>query len=98
VLFDLKPVEESNTKKVEDILSFPIGLYLPSSDQRFMFYDNLHDDGFAENCKSGQTAVTRELKSGAVRVEFFPCVGYQKVGQLSQLSIGYLYSLRGLMV
>jgi hypothetical protein len=37
-----------------------------------MFYDYLHDDGFAENCKSGQTAVTRELKSGAVQVEFFP--------------------------
>jgi hypothetical protein len=72
MLFYLKPVWESNTKKVEDILSFRTGLYLPSSDQRFMFYDYLRDDGFAENCNSGQTAVTRELKSGAVWVEFFP--------------------------
>jgi hypothetical protein len=88
VLFDLKPVWESNIKKVEDIHSFPMGLYLPSSDQRFRFYDYLHDDGFAENCNSGQTAVTRELKSGDVRVEFFPWVGYQQVGKLSQLSIG----------
>jgi hypothetical protein len=98
VLFDLKSVWELNTKKVEDILSFPTGLYLPSSDQRFRFYDYLHDDGFAENCNSGQTTVMRELKSWDVRVEFFPWVAYQKVGQLSQLSIGYLYSLSGLMV
>jgi hypothetical protein len=33
---------------------------LPSSDQWFRFYDFLHDDGFAENCNSGQTAATRE--------------------------------------
>jgi hypothetical protein len=53
-------VWESNSNKVEDILSFPMGIYLPSSDQRFRFYDYLHDDGFSENCNSGQTAVTRE--------------------------------------
>jgi hypothetical protein len=50
----------SNTKKVENISRFPTGIYLPSSDQRFRFYDFLHDDGFAENCNSGQTAETRE--------------------------------------
>jgi hypothetical protein len=33
---------------------------LSSSDQRFGFYDVLHDDRFAENCNSGQTAVPRE--------------------------------------
>jgi hypothetical protein len=60
VLFDLKSAWESNTKKVEDIISFPTGLYLPSSDQRFRFYDYLHDDGFAENCNSGQIAVLKE--------------------------------------
>jgi hypothetical protein len=98
MLFDLKSIWESNTKKVEDILGFPTGLYLPSSNQRFKFYDYLYDDGFAENCNSGQTAVTRELKSWVVQVQFFPRVGYQKVGQLSHLSIGYLYSLNGLMV
>jgi hypothetical protein len=68
VLFDLKSAWESNTKKVEDILSFPTGLYLPSSDQRFRFYDYLHDDGFAENCNLGHTVVTREnLNLGLLR-------------------------------
>jgi hypothetical protein len=47
-------------KKVEDILSFLTGIYLSSSDQRFGFYDYLHDDGFAKNRNSGQTAVMRE--------------------------------------
>jgi hypothetical protein len=60
VLFDLKSGWESNTKKVEDIHSFPTGIYLHSSDQRFRFYNFLHGDGFAENCNSEQTAVTRE--------------------------------------
>jgi hypothetical protein len=60
LLFDLKFRWESNTKKVEGILIFPTGIYLPSSDQRFRFYDFLHDDGFIENCNSGQNAVTRE--------------------------------------
>jgi hypothetical protein len=60
VLFDLKFGWESNTKKVEDILIFPTGIYLPSSDQWFRFYDFLHDDGFAENCNSGQIAATTE--------------------------------------
>jgi hypothetical protein len=60
VLFDQKSGWESNTKKVEDIHRFPTGIYLPSSDQRFRFDDFLHDDGFAENCNSGQAAVTRE--------------------------------------
>jgi hypothetical protein len=31
-------------------------------------------------------------------VVFFPGVEYNKVGQLFQLSIGYLYSLNGLTV
>jgi hypothetical protein len=51
---------ELNTKKVEDIHSFPMFIYLHLSDQQFRFYDFLHGDGFAENCNSGQTAVTRE--------------------------------------
>jgi hypothetical protein len=33
---------------------------LSSSDQQFGFYDFLHDEGFAENCISGHTAVMRE--------------------------------------
>jgi hypothetical protein len=37
----------------------------------------------------------RKLKSGAVQVGFFPWVEYQKVGQLWQLSIGYIYNLIG---
>jgi hypothetical protein len=37
-----------------------MGIYLPSSDQWFRFYDFLHDEGFAENCNSGLTAVMRE--------------------------------------
>jgi hypothetical protein len=45
---------------VEDIHRFPTGIYMHSSDQRFGFYNFLHGDGFAENCDSGQTAVTRE--------------------------------------
>jgi hypothetical protein len=61
-LFDLKSAWESNTKKVEDMLIFPTGLYLSSSDQRFGFYEVLHDDGFAENCNSGQIAVLKENK------------------------------------
>jgi hypothetical protein len=60
VSFDLKSGWGSNTKKVEDIHSFPAGIYMYSSDQRFRFYDFLHGDGFAENCNSEQTVVTRE--------------------------------------
>jgi hypothetical protein len=60
VLFDLKSGWESKIKKVEDIHIFPTGIYLHSYDQWFRFYDFLHGDGFAENCNSGQTAVTRE--------------------------------------
>jgi hypothetical protein len=60
MLFNLKSGWESNTKKVEDIHSFPMGIYLPSSDQQFRFDDFLHDDGFAENCNSGQIAVLKE--------------------------------------
>jgi hypothetical protein len=37
-----------------------MGIYLHSFDQRFRFYDFLHDDEFAENCNSGPTAVMRE--------------------------------------
>jgi hypothetical protein len=59
VLFDLKSGWESNTKKVEDIHSFLMRIYLHSSDQQFKFYDFLHGDMFAENCNSGQTVVTR---------------------------------------
>jgi hypothetical protein len=40
----------------------------------------------------------RKINSGAVRVGFFPWVEYQNVGQLSQLSIDYLYILNGLTV
>jgi hypothetical protein len=59
VLFFLKSVGGLNTKKVEDSLIFLTGIYLPSSDQWFRRYDFLPDDGFAENCNSGQTAATR---------------------------------------
>jgi hypothetical protein len=59
-LFYLKFGWESNTKKVENILSFLTGIYLPSSDKRFRFYDFLHDDRFAKNCNSGQIAVLKE--------------------------------------
>jgi hypothetical protein len=69
VLFYLKFGWESNTKKVEYILSFPMGIYLPSSDQRFRFYDYFHDDGFAENCNSGQIAVLKE------NFKFWGCSG-----------------------
>jgi hypothetical protein len=51
---------ESNTKKVQDATSFPMGIYLPSSDQLFMFYDFLYDDGIAENYNSGQIVVLKE--------------------------------------
>jgi hypothetical protein len=60
VLFDLKSGWELNTKKVEYIHIFPMGIYLHLSDQRFRFYNFLHGDGFAENCNSGQTALMRE--------------------------------------
>jgi hypothetical protein len=40
-------------KKVEDSTSILTGIYMSSSDQRFGFYDFLHDDRFAENCNSG---------------------------------------------
>jgi hypothetical protein len=39
--------------QIEDSNRFPMGIYLPSSDQCFRFYDVLHDDGFAENYNSG---------------------------------------------
>jgi hypothetical protein len=45
---------------VEDIHSFPTVIYLPSSDERFRFYDFLHIDGFAKNCNFGQTGAMRE--------------------------------------
>jgi hypothetical protein len=47
-------------QKVEDSFIFPMGIYLPSSDQWFGFYDFLHDNGFAENCNTGQIAVFKE--------------------------------------
>jgi hypothetical protein len=47
---------------VEDVHIFPTGIYLPASDQWFRFYDFMHDDGFAENCNSGQIAVLKENK------------------------------------
>jgi hypothetical protein len=62
VLFCLKSDWESNNKKVEDLFSFPTGIYLPSSDQRFRRYSFLPDDGVAENCNTGQIAVLRENK------------------------------------
>jgi hypothetical protein len=60
MLFYLKFDQVLNIKKVEDSTRFPTGIYLPLSDQWFRFYDFLHDDGFAENCNSGQTAATKE--------------------------------------
>jgi hypothetical protein len=60
MLFYLKFDWESNTKKLEDSNIFPTDIYLPSFDQRFRFYDFLHDDGFAENCNFEQTTTTKE--------------------------------------
>jgi hypothetical protein len=60
MLFQLKSGWESNIKEVGDFLSFPTGIYLPSSDQRFRHYDSLQDDGVAENCISRQNAVGKE--------------------------------------
>jgi hypothetical protein len=45
VLFYLKSDWESNTKNLEDFLSFLTGIHLPSSNQRFRRYDFLQDDG-----------------------------------------------------
>jgi hypothetical protein len=59
VLFDVKSDWESITQKVEDIHSFPTGIYMPSSDQRFRCYDFLPDNGAAENCNSRQIAATK---------------------------------------
>jgi hypothetical protein len=44
----------------EEILIFPTGIYLPSSDQRFRFYEFLHDDEVTKNCNSGQITVLKE--------------------------------------
>jgi hypothetical protein len=60
VLFHLKSDSESNTKRVVDFSSFPTGIYLTSSDQRFRRYKFLPDDGPAENCNYGQIAASRE--------------------------------------
>jgi hypothetical protein len=60
VLFYPKFGGESNNKKVEDSTIFPTDIFLPSSDQWFRVYYFLHDDGFAENCNSGQNAVLKE--------------------------------------
>jgi hypothetical protein len=56
LIFDL----ESYTKKVEDIHSFPTGIYSSWSDQRFRFYDFLRADRVAENYNTGQIAVMKE--------------------------------------
>jgi hypothetical protein len=40
----------------------------------------------------------KKINSGAVGVGFFPRVEYQKLGQLSQRSIGFLFSLIQLTV
>jgi hypothetical protein len=45
VLFYPKSDWELITKKVEDFLSFPMGIYFLSSDQQFRRYDFLPDDG-----------------------------------------------------
>jgi hypothetical protein len=95
VLFDLKSGWESNTKKVEDIHSFPTDIYLHSSDQRFRFYDLLHGDGFAENCNSGQTTVTREkLNLGLFGWDSSPVLNTKKLDNSpSFASVTYTASL-----
>jgi hypothetical protein len=45
---------------VEEIRIFPMGIYLPSSDQRFRFCEFLHDDEVTENGNSGQITVLKE--------------------------------------
>jgi hypothetical protein len=59
-VFYLKSDRESNTNKVEDFISFPTVIYLPSSDERFRWYDYLPDDMVAENYNSRQIAASRE--------------------------------------
>jgi hypothetical protein len=54
----------------------------------------LHDDGFAENCSSGQIAVLKKIL-GLFWWDSFSELNMKKVGQLSQISIDYLYSLIG---
>jgi hypothetical protein len=71
-------------------------IYLHSSDQWFGFYDFLHGDGFDEKLQFWtDCSDERKIKSGAIQVGFFPWIEYQKVGKLSQLSVGYIYSLIG---
>jgi hypothetical protein len=96
MLLYLKFNWESNNKKVEDSTIFPMAIYLPSSDQWFRFYDYLHDNRFAKNCNSGRTAAMREkLNLGLFGWDSSCELNTKKVGQLSQLSIGYLYNLIG---
>jgi hypothetical protein len=79
VLFHLKSDWVSNTKKVEDIQIFPMGIYLSSFDQQFRFYDILHGDGFAENCYSGQPAATSEkINLGLFRWDSSPELNNKK--------------------
>jgi hypothetical protein len=59
VLLCLKIDRKSNTEKVENFLSFLMGIFLSSSDQRFRCYDFLLDDQAAEICNFGQIAVTK---------------------------------------
>jgi hypothetical protein len=49
-----------DTKKVEGSLIFLTGIYFPSSNQQFRFYDLFRDDRLPKNCNSGQTAMMRE--------------------------------------
>jgi hypothetical protein len=56
------------------------GIYLPWFDQRFGFYDFLHDDRFVENCNSEQTTVTREkLNLGLFGWDSFPELNTKKL-------------------
>jgi hypothetical protein len=72
VLLDLKYDLESNTKKVEDIHSFPTGIYLSSPAQQFRFYDFLQDGGLLKLHFWADCSLQEKLKSGVVQLVFFP--------------------------
>jgi hypothetical protein len=62
VLFYLKSDLDSNTKKVENFLSFPTGIYLTSFDQRLWRYGFLLDDGLLKTAILDRLQRRKEIK------------------------------------
>jgi hypothetical protein len=62
VLFYLKSDWQLNIKKVEYIPSFPTGIYFPSSDQWFMRYYFLPDDGLLKTVILDRLQWWKEIK------------------------------------